>query len=301
MSITRQHGVQYQTFITWIRKRRQNSGPTEIAGPALAGVMLNSQEATPAGGWLHVFLPCGAMLEIDSHATPLLAVELPELFFPACHVGHHSTTAYPADYRVSRTTASIRNCPSCAASTTRKAHAADPEAPGPAAEASAAKKLAPRKPKDISHLPVHETHLIPDEVQANPHTYREIDRATTNRFAYQRALIFIERTIRPVFMAREIPMGLHSKLPRSHRSVPCHTPPRRLSAGRKIQPPLAWRVRPVWSDLTMTPAGGDFGFPRANNLRLNCRRRAAGSLPLTIELSPSSSDEKRERLKPLPG
>jgi hypothetical protein len=281
MSITRQHGVQYQTFITWIRKRRQNSGPTEIAGPALAGVMLNSQEATPAGGWLHVFLPCGAMLEIDSHATPLLAVELPELFFPACHVGHHSTTAYPADYRVSRTTASIRNCPpapplrqekrdaQCRPTRTparsrirKKAHAADPEAPGPAAEASAAKKLAPRKPKDISHLPVHETHLIPDEVQANPHTYREIDRATTNRFAYQRALIFIERTIRPVFMAREIPMGLHSKLPRSHRSVPCHTQPRRLSAGRKIQPPLAWRVRPVWSDLTMTPAGGRFWLPK---------------------------------------
>lgn len=76
MSFTRQHGVQYQTFIAWIRKRRQNSGAAEIAGSAFAEVMLNSREATPAVGGLRVLLPCGAMLEIDSRAALPLAVEL---------------------------------------------------------------------------------------------------------------------------------------------------------------------------------------------------------------------------------
>lgn len=76
MSFTRQHGVQYQTFIAWIRKRRQNSGAAEIAGPAFAEVMLNSREATPAAGGLRVLLPCGAMLEIDSRSALPLAVEL---------------------------------------------------------------------------------------------------------------------------------------------------------------------------------------------------------------------------------
>lgn len=76
MSFTRQHGVQYQTFIAWIRKRRQNSGAAEIAGSAFAEVMLNSREATPAAGGLRVLLPCGAMLEIGSRAALPLAVEL---------------------------------------------------------------------------------------------------------------------------------------------------------------------------------------------------------------------------------
>ncbi len=67
------------------------------------------------------------------------------------------------------------------ATTAKKAPAADPADPGPAAEPSAAKKRAVRQPKDISHLPVRETRLIPDEVKANPDAYREIDR-TIQRF-----------------------------------------------------------------------------------------------------------------------
>ena len=64
----------------------------------------------------------------------------------------------------------------------KKASAADPADPGPAAETPVTKKRGPRKPRDISHLPVRETRLIPDEVKANPDAYREIDRASTDRF-----------------------------------------------------------------------------------------------------------------------
>lgn len=85
----------------------------------------------------------------------------------------------------------------------KKATAADPADPGPAAEPPAAKKRAARKTRDLSHLPVREIHLIPDEVKANPVAYREIDRVTTDRFDYQRAVIFIERIIRPVYVSRE--------------------------------------------------------------------------------------------------
>jgi transposase len=95
----------------------------------------------------------------------------------------------------------------------KKAPAADPADPGPAAEAPAVKKRTPRKPKDISHLPVREIQLIPDEVKANPGAYREIDRASTDRFDYQPAVIFIERIIRPVFVARENPDAAPLKSP----------------------------------------------------------------------------------------
>lgn len=95
----------------------------------------------------------------------------------------------------------------------KKASAADPADPGPAAERPVTKKRGPRKPRDISHLPVRETRLIPDEVKANPDAFREIDRASTDRFDYQRAVIFIERIIRPVFVARENPDAAPVKSP----------------------------------------------------------------------------------------
>jgi len=42
MSISREHGVHYQTFIAWIRKRRQNSSPSEIVN----GIHSLSNEST---------------------------------------------------------------------------------------------------------------------------------------------------------------------------------------------------------------------------------------------------------------
>jgi transposase len=95
----------------------------------------------------------------------------------------------------------------------KKANAAAPADPGPAAEPPAAKKRAPRKPRDISHLPVREIRLIPDEVKADPAAFREIDRVSTDRFDYQRAVIFIERVIRPVFVARQDPDAAPLKSP----------------------------------------------------------------------------------------
>ncbi len=64
---------------------------------------------------------------------------------------------------------------------------------------------APRKPRDISHLPVEETVLIRDEVAANPDAYREIERIVTDRFDYQPGRIFIHRTVRLVHVAKDDP------------------------------------------------------------------------------------------------
>lgn len=76
MSFTRQHGVQYQTFIAWIRKRRQDTTPSEMSGPAFAEVLLNGREPAPRADGLRIVLPCGAMLEVGSRAALPLAVEL---------------------------------------------------------------------------------------------------------------------------------------------------------------------------------------------------------------------------------
>lgn len=76
MGFTRQHGVSYQTFIAWIRKRHQNSRPSEVEGPGFAEVLLNAREPAPSAGGLRVVLPCGAVLEIGSRAALPLAVEL---------------------------------------------------------------------------------------------------------------------------------------------------------------------------------------------------------------------------------
>jgi transposase-like protein len=72
MSFSRQHGVYYQTFIAWLRKRRQNPGVTDTAGPAFAEVMLDQ----PASAALRIVLPCGAAIELTSRAALPLALEL---------------------------------------------------------------------------------------------------------------------------------------------------------------------------------------------------------------------------------
>jgi hypothetical protein len=76
MCFARQHGVQYQTFIAWIRKRRQNTTPSEIEGPGFAEVLLNDRQPAPSAGGLRIVLPCGAALEVGSRAALPLAVEL---------------------------------------------------------------------------------------------------------------------------------------------------------------------------------------------------------------------------------
>ena len=73
MAFARSHGVNYQTFIAWLRKRRQ-SGLPAAGGPAFAEVRL--EPASCAAAPLRVILPCGSVVEIGSRAAIPLAVEL---------------------------------------------------------------------------------------------------------------------------------------------------------------------------------------------------------------------------------
>ncbi len=75
LSFTRQHGVYYQTFIAWIRKRRQNSIPSQLQGPGFAEVLLTEREVAPTAA-LRILLPCGTALEVTSRAALPLAAEL---------------------------------------------------------------------------------------------------------------------------------------------------------------------------------------------------------------------------------
>lgn len=85
----------------------------------------------------------------------------------------------------------------------KKAPAADPADPGPAAEVPSPKKRGPRAPRDHSHLEVRETVLIHEEAAADPAAFRELERIITDRLDYQPPRIFIERTVRVV----HVPIG----------------------------------------------------------------------------------------------
>jgi transposase-like protein len=75
MAFSRQHGISYQTFITWLRKRRQSGEALPPGVPAFAEVMV--QQPPPAlGAALRIVLPCGTALEVASRAALPLAAEL---------------------------------------------------------------------------------------------------------------------------------------------------------------------------------------------------------------------------------
>lgn len=75
MSFSRQHGVHYQTFIAWLRKRRQTPMSPEVAEPAFAEVVLDGPvPATTAA--LRISLPGGATMEVSSRAALPWAAEL---------------------------------------------------------------------------------------------------------------------------------------------------------------------------------------------------------------------------------
>jgi transposase len=95
----------------------------------------------------------------------------------------------------------------------KKAAAADSADPGPAAEPAPAKKRSPRKPRDISHLEIRETVVIDDEVKADPESFREIERITTDRYDYQAAVIFISRLTRAVHVRIGDPDAVPVKAP----------------------------------------------------------------------------------------
>jgi transposase-like protein len=77
MAFARSHGVCYQTFIAWQRKRRAEAtiAPTH-SGPAFAEVLVADRQPARPGAALRVILPCGSTIEIPSRAALPLAVEL---------------------------------------------------------------------------------------------------------------------------------------------------------------------------------------------------------------------------------
>jgi hypothetical protein len=77
MAFARGHGVCYQTFIAWQRKRREQPDlPTTHSGPAFAEVLVADRQSACPGAALRVILPCGSTLEIPSRAALPLAAEL---------------------------------------------------------------------------------------------------------------------------------------------------------------------------------------------------------------------------------
>ena len=75
MGFSKQHGICYQTFIAWLRKRRQSGAVLPPGIPAFAEVMLQEQPPTPCSA-LRIVLPCGTVLEVASRAALPLAAEL---------------------------------------------------------------------------------------------------------------------------------------------------------------------------------------------------------------------------------
>lgn len=75
MAFARNHGVNYQTFIAWLRKRRE-ADVAPAAGPAFAELLLEGPAPATSAAALRVLLPCGAAIELASRAALPLAVEL---------------------------------------------------------------------------------------------------------------------------------------------------------------------------------------------------------------------------------
>ena len=75
MAFSRQHGISYQTFIAWLRKRRQSCEALPPGVPAFAEVMLQEAPPSPSAA-LRIVLPCGTALEVASRAALPLAAEL---------------------------------------------------------------------------------------------------------------------------------------------------------------------------------------------------------------------------------
>lgn len=75
MAFSRQHGICYQTFIAWLRKRRQSCEALPPGVPAFAEVMVQ-QPPLASGAALRIVLPCGTALEVSSRAALPLAAEL---------------------------------------------------------------------------------------------------------------------------------------------------------------------------------------------------------------------------------
>lgn len=76
LAFARQHGVNYQTFISWLRKRRERGSSPPHHAPAFAEVLMNACGQPAAFEGLRLKLPCGTSVEVTSRAALPLALEL---------------------------------------------------------------------------------------------------------------------------------------------------------------------------------------------------------------------------------
>jgi transposase-like protein len=75
LAFSKHHGVCYQTFIAWLRKRRESGAPLPPGVSPFAEVMLEPSSPSSIAA-LRILLPCGTVIEVASRAALPLAAEL---------------------------------------------------------------------------------------------------------------------------------------------------------------------------------------------------------------------------------
>jgi transposase-like protein len=75
LAFSKHHGVCYQTFIAWLRKRRESGAPLPPGVSPFAEVMLE-QSSPSSTAALRILLPCGTVIEVASRAALPFASEL---------------------------------------------------------------------------------------------------------------------------------------------------------------------------------------------------------------------------------
>ena len=125
----------------------------------------------------------------------------------------------------------------------KKAPAAAPADPGPAAEIPTHPKKArkqPRAPRIPEDLPVTEQILTPPEVLADPSAWRRIGEETREQLHYQRGSFSRIRTVRPKYVRIGDPLTkpvIAPLPPSSPGPLHCHTFPHRRSIGQPLRLP----------------------------------------------------------------
>ena len=75
LAFSKTHGVSYQTFITWLRKRREGGASLPPGVSPFAKVIL--EQAPPSSyAAVRIVLPCGTVIKVASRAALPLAAEL---------------------------------------------------------------------------------------------------------------------------------------------------------------------------------------------------------------------------------
>jgi transposase-like protein len=75
LAFSKHHGVCYQTFIAWLRKRRESGAPLPPGVSPFAEVILDQAPSSSTCA-LRVVLPCGTVIEVTSRTALPLAAEL---------------------------------------------------------------------------------------------------------------------------------------------------------------------------------------------------------------------------------